>query len=216
MTSPSNNPQIDPRRLQANPWNTNVVSPENEHKIDESVKRFGMFKPILVRELEDGALQIIGGQHRVESAIRLGLKLVPLHNLGRIDDKTAKEIGIVDNGRYGADDTLRLAELLEGLGNADDLAMFMPYSDSDFASIFASTNISLDDLDLTDDGPASPSTAQSKAVQTHQIMRFKVPVDDVGKLTARIERTMKEQGFTDEDSLSNAGHALVHLLGDDA
>ena len=56
-------------------------------------------------------------------------------NLGRISDKKAKEIGLVDNGRYGADDTLQLAQLLDGLGvQADELSSFMPYSESDFAS----------------------------------------------------------------------------------
>lgn len=206
-------PVIDPAKLRANPWNTNSVSSENEAKIDESVRRFGMFKPVIVRELEDGTLQIIGGQHRVESAIRLKLKTVPFFNLGPIDDKKAKEIGIVDNGRYGADDTLQLAELLESLGSADDLASYMPYSDSDLASIFSSTNIALDDLGLEDDDDASaPLMPAVKAVQTHQVMRFKVPSGDVATITQRIERVMKEQRFTEEDSLSNAGNALVHVF----
>jgi ParB-like chromosome segregation protein Spo0J len=213
MTTPST-PTIDPRLLQPNPWNTNRVSPENADKIDESVRRFGMFKPILVRELADGSFQIIGGQHRVESAVRLKLKSVPYFNLGRIDDKKAKEIGLVDNGRYGEDDTLQLAELLEGLGSAEDIAKFMPYSDTDLAGIFAATNISLDDLDLPDDDGSAPMLPSTPKVQTHQIMRFKVPVDDVSKITDRIERTMKEQGFKDEDSLANAGNALVHIFSE--
>jgi hypothetical protein len=138
---------------------------------------------------------------------------VPVLNLGAISDKQAKEISLVDNGRYGEDDTLQLAQLLEDIGSAEDLATFMPYTDSDFASIFASTNIALEDLDIEDEaGPAAPSAPAAKAVQTHQIMRFKVPVGDVATITEHIERCMKAQGFNDEDSLSNAGNALVHLL----
>lgn len=211
-------PNIDPQRLQPNPWNTNRVSPENADKIDESLKRFadvvpgGMFKPILVRELADGSLQIIGGQHRVESAMRLRLKQVPYFNLGRISDQRAKEIGLVDNGRYGEDDTLQLAELLEGLGTAEDIAKFMPYSDTDLASIFAATNIDIDDLDLPDDDESASLLPPAPKVQTHQIMRFKVPVEDVASVTQRIERVMKEQKFSEEDSLANAGNALVHIL----
>lgn len=204
---------LDIGLLKPNPWNTNVVSPENQHKLEESIKRFGMFKPIVVRELQDGVLQIIGGEHRWDAARSLGYKEVPVANLGRIDDRKAKEISLVDNGRYGADDTLQLAEMLEQLGvAADELATFMPYSESDFASIFSSVNISLDDLDLPDDAEI-PKTPATKPLQTHQVMRFKVPVDDVGTITDLIERTMKEQKYTDEDSLSNAGNALVYLLG---
>jgi ParB-like chromosome segregation protein Spo0J len=199
-------------QLKPNPWNTNIVSPENQAKLEASISRLGVFKPIVVREMHDGSLQIIGGQHRWEAAQTLGHTEVPVVNLGRISEKKAKEIGLVDNGRYGADDTLQLAGLLEGLGlAADELASFMPYSESDFASIFSSVNISLDDLDLPDDAEL-PATPTAKPPQTHQIMRFKVPLDDVGTITDMIERTMKEQRFTDEDSLSNAGNALVHLL----
>ena len=202
---------LSPERLSPNPWNTNVVSPENQQKLEASIERFGMFKPIVVREI-DGGLQIIGGQHRWEGSVSMKLAEVPVVNLGRISDKKAKEISLVDNGRYGADDTLQLAELLDDIGvGAEELASFMPFSESDFASIFSSVNISLDDLDLPDDDEV-PASAAPKPAQTHQIMRFKVPVDDVSVITDLIERTMKEQRFTDEDSLSNAGNALVHLL----
>ncbi|MFH3733079.1 chromosome partitioning protein ParB, partial [Acinetobacter baumannii] len=50
-------------------------------------------------------------------------------------------------------------------------------------------------------------------VQTHQIMRFKVPIEDVDAITKLIEKTIKAQGFTESDSLTNAGDALVYLLG---
>ena len=106
---------LAPERLSPNPWNTNVVSPENQQKLNASIKRFGMFKPIVVREI-DGTLEIIGGQHRWEAAVEMKLPEVPVVNLGRITDKKAKEISLVDNGRYGADDTLQLAELLDDIG----------------------------------------------------------------------------------------------------
>jgi ParB family chromosome partitioning protein len=211
-TQPAKQPEIDPKLLHANPWNTNRCNPEMEHRIEQSIKRLGVFKPVIVRELPNGSLQIIGGQHRVEAAVRLKIKSIPFFSVGQIADNKAKEIGIVDNGRYGEDDTLQLAELLESLGTADDLATFMPYSDNEFASIFASTNIALDDLDLPDDADLTPSVPTAKAPQTHQIMRFKVPMGDVSVITSAIEKVMKQQGFTEEDSLANAGNALVHVF----
>ena len=202
---------LAPDLLKPNRFNVNIVSPENQHKLEASLQRFGMFKPIVVREVDDG-LEIIGGQHRWEAAKSLKLTEVPVVNLGRVSDKKAKEISLVDNSRFGADDTLQLAELLEDIGvGAEELASFMPYSESDFASIFSSVNISLDDLDLPDDDDV-PTSVAPKTAQTHQVVRFKIPVDDVSVVTDLIERTMKEQRFTDEDSLSNAGNALVHLL----
>lgn len=202
----------NPGSLVPNPWNTNVVAPENEAKLDESVRRLGMFKPVVVRELSDGTLQILGGEHRAASAARVGLQTIPVINLGRIDDKKAKEISLVDNGRYGADNTLQLAELLDSLGSPDDLATFMPYSEADLTSIFSSVSIALDDLDLPDIDDSGPLSQGTKPSQTHQIMRFKVPVDDIDEITKLIEKTMKVHKFTESDSLTNAGDALVHLL----
>lgn len=202
---------VDPGTLKSNPWNTNVMSPDNEAKLEESIRRRGMFKPVVVRELEDGSLQILGGEHRAQIAARMGLKQVPVFNLGRIDESAAKEIGILDNARYGADDTLQLAELLESLGSADELASFMPYSDADLTSIFSSVSIALDNLDLSEEDEAAPTLPKERPIQTHQIMRFKVPVDDVGMVTELIERVMKSQKFTESDSLANAGDALVFV-----
>lgn len=199
-----------PGDLRANGFNTNVVSPDNEAKIDASITRLGMFKDIIVRTLPNGTLEILGGEHRRDAAIRLGMTSIPITNLGVVSDARAKEISLVDNARFGDDDTVRLAELLDELGGAGELGSFLPYSDSDFASIFASTTIALDDLELPgDDAIAAPI---AKAVQTHTLMRFKVPVGDVAVVTEAIERIMREQSFKDDDSLTNAGHALVHLL----
>lgn len=204
--------QLSPRKLRPNPWNTNVVSPENELKIEASIKRFGLYKPIIVRELRDGTLEILGGKHRNDAAIRLGIPEVPVMNLGTVPDDKAKEIGLVDNGRYGEDDPLQLSELLKSLGNMDELQSFLPYTDTDLNSIFATSSIALDDLDLSDDDETLPEMPTAPVVQTHQLMRFKVPVEDAARLTQVIEKVMKEQGYTEEDSFTNAGNALVYIL----
>lgn len=205
--------QVDPASLVPNPWNSNVVSPDNDAKLEESVKRYGMFKPVIVRELLDGTLQIIGGEHRAQVAQRLSLPSIPVVNLGIIDDKKAKEISLVDNGRFGEDDAYKLAEIIESLGSDyEDLAKFMPYTESDLNSIFVNSSIALDELESLSLPDEEPDLPLEKALQTHQILRFKVPLADVDKITQLIEKTIKVQGLDDSDSLTNAGDALVHLL----
>lgn len=205
----------DPASLVPNPFNPNVLSPDNERKLDESLRRNEMFKPILVRELANGELEILGGQHRVESAIRLGFKDIPVFNLGRIGDEKAKEICLIDNSRYGADDTIELARLLESLdADADELASFLPYSDADLSAIFATGEIDLDDLLTTEEEERAGKVDSSdvQAVKTHQIMRFAIPVEDAAWVTKLVDKTMKIQGFVESNSLQNAGDALIHLL----
>lgn len=196
--------------IRPNSFNTNYVSPENEEKLVNSIERHGLVKPIICRELKDGTLEIIGGEHRWKVAKRLGYKEVPVVNLGSVPDKKAKEVMLLDNGRWGEDDTLALSELLKEL-DTDEVLKFLPYSTDELSSIFAGSDIDLDDLDSDEDLPDLKSLPSKKA-QTHVVMRFKVPVADSEYVQKYIDTVMKSQGFTAEDSMSNAGNALVHIL----
>jgi ParB family transcriptional regulator, chromosome partitioning protein len=206
--------EVDINSLSPNPWNTNVVSPDNEAKLDESLRRFGLFKPILVRD-NGKNLEILGGQHRWEAARRAGHAKVPVVNFGKISDAMAKEIGLVDNGRYGVDDADGLASLLRELSKTSELSSFLPYSDKELEVIFKTEELDFDSLDIDGDDedielrPTDVSTAP-----THQIMRFKVQVEDAEWVSKLIQSVIKQQGMTDSDALTNAGDALVHVLRD--
>jgi ParB family chromosome partitioning protein len=201
---------LPPASLHPNPWNPNVVDDENMRRLEASFDRFGIFKPVLIRTLENGDKQIIGGQHRNLIAIARGLESVPVIDLGVLSDTTAQEIGLVDNQRYGEDDTLRLGALLGELGDLSALAGFMPYSDLELQGILASTQIDLDTLDIDDDAAHTRLSAQAPA--SHQIMRFKIPKGDAHVVSDAIEAVISAQGYTGSDSLTNAGDALVYLL----
>lgn len=200
---------IEPNKLRGNPWNPNVLDPASEHKLDASLKRLGFFKPIIARELDAGVLEILGGHHRWESAVRLGLDKIPIINLGKVSDERAKEIGLADNGRWGHDDAGKLAEVFADL-DIDELTEFLPYSENDLSAIIATADIDLDDLDLDDDDV--DLGGDTKAPPTDTIMRFKVPVRDAEAISETIRRVVAEQGFDGSNALTNAGDALVHLL----
>ncbi|QIG69059.1 putative partition ParB-like nuclease protein [Rhizobium phage RHph_N1_10] len=215
--------ELDPSSLQPNPWNTNIVTPENEAKLEESIRRLGFFRPAVVREIaispnRENVFEILGGEHRAQVAAKLGLKLIPVVNLGFIDDLKAKEIGIADNSRYGMDDQIAFAELIKGMGNAEQLKDFLPYTEHDFTDLFTTSEIDLDSLGLDENFEKEPEKdqgeepVQPKAPKTHTIIRYKVSNRDAEDITALIERTMKDNGFTSSDELTNAGDALVHLL----
>ncbi len=210
--------------MRPNPWNTNRVSPDNEAKLGSSIATLGIFKPFVVRDIEqvdgeyvDGKLyEILGGEHRWQEAIAAGIKLVPIFNLGTIDDDKAKKISLADNMRYGADDTIELARLIEGLDDPNDLQNILPYTAADMSAIISSVDIALDSLEIPDgfdeeDGPA-PAEAAEKAPKTHTIMRFKVTLGDAESITELIAKVKKRQSFTTGDDLTNAGDALVHQL----
>ena len=200
---------IETNRLRGNPWNPNVLDPTSESKLDASLKRLGFFKPIIARELEGGVLEILAGQHRWESAIRIGLTEVPVVNLGEVGNVQAKEIGLADNGRWGHDDAGKLAEVFAEL-DLEEITEFLPYSENDLAAIIATSEIDLDDLNLDDDDdvPLGDTTAPP----TDTIMRFKVPIRDAEAISEAIGIVTKAQGFDGSNALTNAGDALVWLL----
>lgn len=209
--------EVDPRLLVPNPWNSNVVGPEMERRLENSMKKRGCYKEIVVRRLPDGTLQILGGQHRTQVAIRLGFATVPVVVLSDIDDRAAKEIGLADNGRYGEDDGLKLAQILRDIGEMDVNEM-LPYTSQDLAGIFAVEDIDLDRLGIDDDlddlgkGPLSLDDVKARPAATHVLMRFKVPIGDQATVEKLVDSVIKQQGLKKEgDSLIGAGMALVTI-----
>lgn len=200
--------QVDP-----NPWNPNIVDPDSERKLDASIKRLGVFKPIIVREFE-GRLEVIGGQHRWESARRLGMAEIPVINLGEIPDTLAKEIGLADNGRWGHDDPTLLAEVFRDL-DTKELVDFLPITEQEIEAVWTTSSVDISDLDLDDDDLLNDEEIESKkTAPTHTIMRFKVPILDAELISEKVKKVQAEQGFNESDSLMNAGDALVFLLGE--
>lgn len=206
-------------KIRKNTWNSNQVSPSNEQKIRNSIKRNGIFKPIIVRTIPgESGYEIVGGEHRWEQAFELGYQEVPIVNLGDISLSQAKEIGVIDNARYGVDDTLSLAEILKDI-DADNLQDFLPYGETDLDAIFSASDIELDDLEI-DENFESPQEnneireeSDIRPQKTHTIMRFKISLSDAERLTEVISRTQREEGLTTSDELTNAGDALIHIIG---
>jgi ParB-like chromosome segregation protein Spo0J len=204
----------DPKTLRPNPWNTNAVGPENMKKLANSIRELGFVSAVVVRELPNGELQILGGQHRVETACDMGLTEVPTLNLGIISDVKAKKIGLIDNSRYGVDDTISLAKLYEEIGmSASELAEFLPFSEQDFETISRAVDIDIDNLDLDDDDADGLAEETAKRPEkTHDILRFRVSLGDAERIRQMIETTIKSERLQDDDDLTAAGSALAILL----
>ncbi len=209
---------INPSKLKPNPWNSNRVTPENMRKLQKSITELGFVSAVVVRELPDGSLQILGGQHRVETAVEMGLKEVPVINVGRITDVKAKKIGLVDNARYGSDNTIDLAKLIEEIGlTSEQMAEFLPFTEQDFDSITKSVDYDLDNLEMgvseEDDLDVDPDEVRApKPQKTHDMLRFRNSLGDAERINQLIEQTIKNNGLHDDDELTSRGLALSYLL----
>jgi len=212
----------NPDDLRPNPWNPNNVDPINQTKLENSIRKDGIKRPIVVRQLDNGDYQIIGGQHRTEAALSLGLESVPIINRGKISDAEAKKETLLDNYRYGSDNLDRLSELLSDpdIGDALDLISTMPIDEEELAQYFShltSVDVDLDvdghlEEDKGDDDEAETIDLGIKPARTHQIIRFRISVEDQAKLAELVKQTKIDEGYTESDDLTNDGDALIHLL----
>lgn len=206
---------LPPEALSPNPWNSNQVGPEMEKRLRASIGKFGIYKPIVCRAMDDGTLQILGGEHRWRIACNMGLETVPVVNLGAMSERQAKTLGLADNGQYGEDDGLKLAAILRDIGQ-EEIELLLPYTEADLAGMFAATEVDLDSLGF-DDGELDADTDRvdepARPAVTHELMRFKVPVQDRERVQKLVEHVIQTRGLkSEEDSMVAAGMALVEIV----
>jgi len=206
----------DPAILQENPWNPNTMDSINEEKLESSIDKLGMKDVIKCRTLDDGTLQIISGKHRARLLQKRGEK-VPVLHLGKMTDDAAKKISLVSNEHYGENDIDLMNQLFTEAGwTQDEITSISVLEDHEFDSIFSHNvePIDFDDLPMDDDDLDDIAELDSdiSPVKTHQILRFKVAIEDAPAIQALISRIKREQDLNDSDELTNAGDALVYAL----
>ncbi|MCQ2400805.1 MAG: ParB/RepB/Spo0J family partition protein [Lachnospiraceae bacterium] len=72
-----------------------VIDDESMHNMTESISRYGVLTPLIVRPLEEGAYEIISGHRRAHAAAAAGLSEVPV--LIRDMDDDAATVLMVDS-----------------------------------------------------------------------------------------------------------------------
>jgi ParB-like chromosome segregation protein Spo0J len=190
---------ISPFALKPNPWNSNRVDRENFEKLKKSLQTLGSFKPILVRQIEDG-YEILGGYHRVEAAKELGFPTVPIWNLGVVDDARAKEISLVDNTRYGEDDAEALSKLLDSL-ETDLLTQILPESPVELP----------DTEDLVEKLDAE-LRKEKEVEDTYRVLKFRLENDKADEVEAVLSKIAFDKSLRYPDGYSNFSEALYHAL----
>lgn len=108
-----------------NPWNPNVMDAEMFAKAIASLHQFGFVDPVTVRELGLHDYQIIDGFHRVKMALshsalcdedqHVPCAVIPVFNLGLVDEDVAKQLTIVLNETRGTPDREKLTRLVTEL-----------------------------------------------------------------------------------------------------
>lgn len=149
-------------QLRPNPWNPNVQSPFMFEREKRSIVTFGFVDPITIREVCEGDAvvgEIIDGEHRWRAATELGFVVVPVQNLGVVDDVTAKALTDLLNSLSGKPDARKQADLIASLLDArDDLRDVLPYQQGQLDEILSTREFDWESLSA--DRPAGEVDAR--------------------------------------------------------
>lgn len=201
---------LDPRELTPNPWNPNRQDAFMYGKELASVRKFGMVNPIIVRKTPHGH-QIIDGEHRVKAALEIGLPMVPVWNLGTVDDAVAKQLTIVLNETKGSADRERLSALLSDLLTSEttsDLLDVMPYPPEDFKAILHLPDFDWDSLEAM----RKPEPAYHNESRVGWVERtYRLPGDAAKVIDEAIEKAKDGDELKDWQALERV--AADYLAG---
>lgn len=198
---------VKPKDVQRNPWNPNKMDEETFAKEKLSIQNNGFIDPIKVRELEDGELEIVDGEHRWRVAAELGLKTIPAINLGPISDQQAKKLTIIANELRGSPEPALLAALLRDLAveqKSSELSVELPMSTAEIDAMIkasgtfdwaalAEENTTGEALSTKTSPIGAPRTPETDNADSKQVriglIKAEVPVALMNGLYAEYERS---------------------------
>jgi ParB family chromosome partitioning protein len=169
-------------------------------KEKESINRFGMIDPVLVRPLPGGedSYQIIDGEHRWRACKDLGHEEIPVVIID-VDEPTAKRLTITMNELRGDADPILLSEMLANLKkelDVEDLLSTMPYTADQLENIIDVASIDLDELANRDITLPGEGEEDDWVTLASLMGRKAVPKDAAVVIEAEVDRIAAYYGLT--------------------
>jgi hypothetical protein len=164
----TNNQEIDIKLITKNPWNPNQMDKKTLKAEKESIEKYGIVAPIIVRPLKN-KYQIIDGEHRYIVCSELGYKLIPSVIIEGLKDKDAKKLTIILNETKGSNDKIELGKLLGELEKdfGDNLKIGLPFNDDDLNDLIEFGNVDWDKYETGNKG----DIAQDEVYKLHLIFK---------------------------------------------
>ena len=185
-------------------WNPNHMSDGIADNLRGSIRRFGLVVPLVVRELDPGRYETIGGAQRLGIAQELELDQVPCVVV-EADDTEARLLGQCLNRIAGEDDPGLKAELIrELLGSLpqEEVLKLLPET---VESLNALASLGQEDL-------ASHLMAWQEAQQARlKHMQFQLTTIQLEVVDEALARVMPEAKAAGGDSPTVRGTALYLL-----
>jgi len=157
--------EIEIDKLRRAEWNYKIDDAIMAEKLKENIRRNGVIVNLIVRQMADGAFEVLDGNHRLDALLELGIDKVMCFNLGEIPDHQAKRIAIEINETKFPYDTNKTAELINDLiseYSVEDLALTFPFSEKEIESFLTMSLSETDSFSEADYKDKSNEIAESE------------------------------------------------------
>lgn len=201
------------------------------NELADSIARFGLIQPVIVRQLEGGYYQIIAGERRWRASRLAGLEEIPVRVI-EADDRRTAELALVENLQREDLNPIEEAKgyktLMEEYGlTQEETARSVGRSRPAVANALRLLHLSPQVLKLVEEGKLSAGHARAivaidgqelQLEAAKQIMEKELSVRSTERLAAKLakakpEKAEPEQSLIRVDYAKEVSDELTRLLG---
>ena len=119
-------------KLQKAPWNYKKENEETQRLLENNLKAKGQIINVIIRELENGKLEVVNGNHRLTAFHSIDWKdKVHCFHLGKVSQAEAETTAISTNELNFEKDPLKLASVISDIMKVytiEEMTEVLPYS----------------------------------------------------------------------------------------
>jgi len=186
--------------LRPAPWNPNQMDERMMERLRESISRYGLVEPFVVRPLDDSLYEVLSGNQRLRVLQGMDLKSVPCVVV-ELNDTKAMLLAQALNGLRGEDDlALKGALLKEILSSVseDEVLSLLPETTESLKSLSL-----INEMDLAEHLKAWEE-AQDARLRHMQLQFTNKQLETVEEAVSLVIHEAKEDGSDNPNTRGNA------------
>ena len=196
--------EIASNQLREAPWNPNQMSDSIRDRLQQSLSRYGLVEPLVVRPMGDSFFEVLSGNQRLHSLREMDTPVVPCV-LVELDDHEAMLLAQALNGLRGEDDLGLKSALLQKILSA--------IPQEEVLSLLPETSQSLQELSSLGQADLAAHLQAWDEAQAARLkhMQLQFTQSQLEVVQEAVERILPEVRSSSEENPNNRGNAIYLL-----
>jgi ParB family transcriptional regulator, chromosome partitioning protein len=190
---------IDIEKLKPAPWNPNQMNEDMTARLKESISRYGLVEPLVVRKKDD-TYEVLSGNQRLKVLQEMDFKQIPCVVVD-LDDSKAMLLAQALNGLKGEDDLALKGALLKQILSSvseDEVLSLLPETTESLKSLST-----INEMDLAEHLQAWDK-AQLARLRHMQLQFTDKQLETVEEAVSSIIPKAKDESFGNPNTRGNA------------